>query len=156
MMSFFFSKQKTAYELRISDWSSDVCSSDLGLTEDPALLDVQIGEDNALTVGGEIIGHVTGLRFRPVGHDSTDQRRIIRQAAIRVLGPALQERAATILQLPDTAFSLSPEGGVMLTGPEKDSVALAILAKGPDVQIGRASGRGRRCRSGLYLGVPGI
>src|SRR3546814_4606489 len=26
----FFFKQKTAYEMRISDWSSDVCSSDLG------------------------------------------------------------------------------------------------------------------------------
>src|SRR3546814_8738018 len=26
---FFFVKQKTAYEMRISDWSSDVCSSDL-------------------------------------------------------------------------------------------------------------------------------
>src|SRR3546814_5052072 len=28
-MLFFFFKQKTAYEMRISDWSSDVCSSDL-------------------------------------------------------------------------------------------------------------------------------
>src|SRR3546814_1765009 len=28
---FFFFKQKTAYEMRISDWSSDVCSSDLKL-----------------------------------------------------------------------------------------------------------------------------
>src|SRR3546814_15953828 len=28
-ISFFFFKQKTAYEVRISDWSSDVCSSDL-------------------------------------------------------------------------------------------------------------------------------
>src|SRR3546814_1822989 len=28
---FFFFKQKTAYEMRISDWSSDVCSSDLVL-----------------------------------------------------------------------------------------------------------------------------
>src|SRR3546814_7998945 len=28
-MRFFFFKQKTAYEMRISDWSSDVCSSDL-------------------------------------------------------------------------------------------------------------------------------
>src|SRR3546814_3161343 len=27
--AFFFFKQKTAYEMRISDWSSDVCSSDL-------------------------------------------------------------------------------------------------------------------------------
>src|SRR3546814_3384170 len=30
---FFFFKQKTAYEMRISDWSSDVCSSDLGQIE---------------------------------------------------------------------------------------------------------------------------
>src|SRR3546814_10746276 len=28
---FFFFKQKTAYEMRISDWSSDVCSSDLSV-----------------------------------------------------------------------------------------------------------------------------
>src|SRR3546814_9196154 len=30
LLYFFFFKQKTAYEMRISDWSSDVCSSDLG------------------------------------------------------------------------------------------------------------------------------
>src|SRR3546814_18775907 len=30
MVVFCFFKQKTAYEMRISDWSSDVCSSDLG------------------------------------------------------------------------------------------------------------------------------
>src|SRR3546814_1937882 len=29
IVGFFFFKQKTAYEVRISDWSSDVCSSDL-------------------------------------------------------------------------------------------------------------------------------
>src|SRR3546814_2268354 len=29
LISVFFFKQKTAYEMRISDWSSDVCSSDL-------------------------------------------------------------------------------------------------------------------------------
>src|SRR3546814_10627241 len=32
-MLFFFFKQKTAYEMRISDWSSDVCSSDLFLID---------------------------------------------------------------------------------------------------------------------------
>src|SRR3546814_7772725 len=31
---FFFFKQKTAYEMRISDWSSDVCSSDLTESRD--------------------------------------------------------------------------------------------------------------------------
>src|SRR3546814_6999434 len=33
---FFFFKQKTAYEMRISDWSSDVCSSDLEDRLNPA------------------------------------------------------------------------------------------------------------------------
>src|SRR3546814_7772919 len=37
-MSFFLFKQKTAYEMRISDWSSDVCSSDLVAVERPAAL----------------------------------------------------------------------------------------------------------------------
>src|SRR3546814_3380204 len=35
---FFFFKQKTAYEMRISDWSSDVCSSDLGILDPEALV----------------------------------------------------------------------------------------------------------------------
>src|SRR3546814_7398969 len=34
MLWVFVFKQKTAYEMRISDWSSDVCSSDLGLARD--------------------------------------------------------------------------------------------------------------------------
>src|SRR3546814_2931630 len=35
MFVFFFFKQKTAYEMRISDWSSDVCSSDLAVAQQP-------------------------------------------------------------------------------------------------------------------------
>src|SRR3546814_1354310 len=33
LLYFFFFKQKTAYEMRISDWSSDVCSSDLAAAD---------------------------------------------------------------------------------------------------------------------------
>src|SRR3546814_10765264 len=33
VVCFFFVKQKTAYEMRISDWSSDVCSSDLAFVD---------------------------------------------------------------------------------------------------------------------------
>src|SRR3546814_970801 len=46
----FFFKQKTAYEVRISDWSSDGCSSDL--------LDIQIGR--LKNAGCEIIRSETG------------------------------------------------------------------------------------------------
>src|SRR3546814_8131735 len=37
---FFFFKQKTAYEMRISDWSSDVCSSDLQAQKPSSLLTI--------------------------------------------------------------------------------------------------------------------
>src|SRR3546814_8310526 len=37
MCVFFFFKQKTAYEMRISDWSSDVCSSDLTATANTSI-----------------------------------------------------------------------------------------------------------------------
>src|SRR3546814_4683506 len=57
MLVFFF-KQKTAYEMRISDWSSDVCSSDLdrGFVEnDAASADVDDGVHGA-EVDGDVIG----------------------------------------------------------------------------------------------------
>src|SRR3546814_1317630 len=49
----FFFKQKTAYEMRSSDWSSDVCSSDLALWEESpqtaAELTQRIGAANGWT-----------------------------------------------------------------------------------------------------------
>src|SRR3546814_10896789 len=45
-LCFFFFKQKTAYEMRISDWSSDVCSSDLFATLEPPL-----GGSGAVIIG---------------------------------------------------------------------------------------------------------
>src|SRR3546814_6094141 len=62
-MSLLFFKQKTAYEVRISDWSSDVCSSDLALhpTETP-LRYAQIS----------FVG--------PVGGDCTVETRVLRQS----------------------------------------------------------------------------
>src|SRR3546814_3804818 len=62
LMCCFF-KQKTAYEMRISDWSSDVCSSDLFarlFAEDielAARTDLDVGD---LVVGDEDVGHRGG------------------------------------------------------------------------------------------------
>src|SRR3546814_7802842 len=44
---FFFFKQKTAYEMRISDWSSDVCSSDLMTAQTPDVTEPATGEPEA-------------------------------------------------------------------------------------------------------------
>src|SRR3546814_8397239 len=58
MFCFFFFKQKTAYEMRISDWSSDVCSSDLELfSGNVSLVNASLtysapGDDWSLAIGG--------------------------------------------------------------------------------------------------------
>src|SRR3546814_10178409 len=46
MFCFFFFKQKTAYEMRISDWSSDVCSSDLAFETAPEIHAIGLGNKN--------------------------------------------------------------------------------------------------------------
>src|SRR3546814_7196121 len=74
---FFFFKQKTAYEMRISDWSSDVCSSDLGLrhcafrTVDKQDNPVNHGED-ALNLTAEIgvAGRINDVYPRAVPFDA--------------------------------------------------------------------------------------
>src|SRR3546814_9623916 len=49
--SFFFFKQKTAYEMRISDWSSDVCSSDRRATKpEPPNQSHQKGEPESMAI----------------------------------------------------------------------------------------------------------
>src|SRR3546814_13688868 len=55
---FFFFKQKTAYEMRISDWSSDVCSSDLQV-------ELLAAPDRG---GGEVFVHA-GLEFDVIGFE---------------------------------------------------------------------------------------
>src|SRR3546814_13280972 len=49
---FFFFKQKTAYEVRISDWSSDVCSSDLRFPDANCRL---VAQRTAITLGQQEI-----------------------------------------------------------------------------------------------------
>src|SRR3546814_11785601 len=83
--AFFFFKQKTAYEMRISDWSSDVCSSDLlgrvGIGEGHRQADaigglrqrVAVAEYDDVGVMGAV--HRAGAQFRPdAGRFARDQR----------------------------------------------------------------------------------
>src|SRR3546814_6905788 len=55
---FFFCKQKTAYEMRISDWSSDVCSSDLAVAGFGCAFDLRLCrlEDRGIAdLGADVI-----------------------------------------------------------------------------------------------------
>src|SRR3546814_11997649 len=61
---FVFVKQKTAYELRISDWSSDVCSSDLGQGPRRRLRRDPPQPHPPLRADGRQLGGVAGARRR--------------------------------------------------------------------------------------------
>src|SRR3546814_6739333 len=71
---FFFFKQKTAYEMRISDWSSDVCSSDLEQVTLDAIV-AAFGVDRGDRHRGFVVRHQNAL---PAA---------VRSA--RILGPAV-------------------------------------------------------------------
>src|SRR3546814_4360916 len=64
---FFFFKQKTAYEMRISDWSSDVCSSDLHL-----------GHRARRYEGADVAGLPQGLREERQGRAAAVRLRQLR------------------------------------------------------------------------------
>src|SRR3546814_19250379 len=86
----FFFKQKTAYDMRISDWSSDVCSSDLAEpvlaivdlahfgffddAQDPVLRGLDLVEVGRGNLDQSFIVDVDlGTGF---GHDSSEERRV--------------------------------------------------------------------------------
>src|SRR3546814_7748018 len=83
LFSFFFFKKKTAYELRISDWSSDVCSSDLEIT----LVDQPPVASHHHGMG---VGLFPGLEARA---DGTEQGGIEALALRRSNGPAVLQRS---------------------------------------------------------------
>src|SRR3546814_1284809 len=73
---FFFFKQKTAYEMRISDWSSDVCSSDLTANgfeaSDPQLAMSQAYADDLPT----LVARVADSQDLPTDLARSEERRV--------------------------------------------------------------------------------
>src|SRR3546814_1354945 len=65
LLFFFFFKQKTAYEMRISDWSSDVCSSDLSLD----LFEQEPRLDQARAIGALLAERLERSEERRVGKE---------------------------------------------------------------------------------------
>src|SRR3546814_8721631 len=57
-MIFFLFKQKTAYEMRISDWSSDVCSSDLRRSADRPPFARKVDGAGVLAVNAKILAKI--------------------------------------------------------------------------------------------------
>src|SRR3546814_8599760 len=127
---FFFFKQKTAYEMRISDWSSDVCSSDL-LIEDvegalwtralleerrtrthPGLRRVVVGVDPPAGVGGDACGIVVA------GLAEDGRAHVLEDASVHGLHPEGWARAVAAAAgrwQADKVVAEVNNGGAMVT-----------------------------------------
>src|SRR3546814_2417858 len=116
---FFFFKQKTAYEMRISDWSSDVCSSDL--TSDRLYFEPLTAEDVLEILSVEMSnGTLAGVIVQFGGQTPLKLAQALEDAGVPILGTS-----------PD-AIDLA-----------EDRERFAALI---DKQIGRASCRERVCQ----------
>src|SRR3546814_15745448 len=128
-MLFFFFKQKTAYEMRISDWSSDVCSSDLL---------VVLVRSTLFGVGSIVIQALLPLVARDlVGGGSFTYGVLLGAFGIGAVGGAV---GSGVLHQ-----RLSTEGVVRVA-----SIAFAVatvnVGVSPFLQSGRASRRERVCQ----------
>src|SRR3546814_19925397 len=95
-MFFFFFKQKTAYEMRISDWSSDVCSSDLFLAAHVAAdrgLALVAGDDLHL---GRLADHAHGRAHRLAREELQEVWHAL-AADLLVVGEAEMDRCREIV-----------------------------------------------------------
>src|SRR3546814_19391193 len=137
--SFFcFFKQKTAYEMRISDWSSDVCSSDLEFVESVGRM--------ALDHAGEHIAE-PGIGFDAVELGGLDQR--------ANHGPAMTAAVASGEQMVFPAECHRTDGAFDRLGVEFDADVVEEAGQaGPpsesiaDGAIGRAACRERGGQEG--------
>src|SRR3546814_1063297 len=131
---FFFFKQKTAYEMRISDWSSDVCSSDLH-TAEGVTVETEAG---AVAAGAAIV---------------TVSTSVLAAEAILFDPPLSAEKRAALAAIPlgranklALAFDGDPFGGlntvsIRLAEATADTLLLQIRPFGRDLVTGFLGGR---------------
>src|SRR3546814_15721396 len=129
---FFFFKQKTAYEMRISDWSSDVCSSDL-----PSALAPQ-GPADTSTIAHDA-GH--GFAYLPLEHrPPRDERELARFLEQRLASTGHFDHAAKPALDPLSGTRLRERHASVLRRLAGGGQPFAALESPPTVfQIARTS-----------------
>src|SRR3546814_9285305 len=98
MCLFFFFKQKTAYEMRISDWSSDVCSSDLSRRKPYA---VQLADGMELPVKqratpGGVVERALGLTVEHFDHRTPNGLLRARAEFLVALSVLMRDRKSVV------------------------------------------------------------
>src|SRR3546814_14272773 len=126
-MIVFFFKQKTAYEMRISDWSSDVCSSDLAFRNAVAGVTTRRSE----TLADALVSAAEG--------DFVFTRPETSQALFEAAAPSLDAAAVTAACRERMEGMRPPRARV----PPKTPIASGPAALLTELQIGTGTSRGR-------------
>src|SRR3546814_4086064 len=125
-LTFFFFKQKTAYELRMSDWSSDVCSSDLSVL--PQGIDAALYDRRS----------VVTRRLKPVPVEAIARGYLIGsgwrdyQKTGRVSGITLPDGLRQAQQLPQPVFTPSTKAAV---GDHDENIDFDTMVRGIGAEL---------------------
>src|SRR3546814_1817830 len=111
MLCIFFFKQKTAYEMRISDWSSDVCSSDLFAQSGGVAVTDELSEAAALSGAPELSASATARppasKFERRLSEASLAARRSGEIAARPAARATPPRPDAVLARPDWPAALA-------------------------------------------------
>ncbi|MFC5342597.1 helicase-related protein [Brevundimonas staleyi] len=76
----------------------------------------EVAPDGIVTVDGEEVGHLEGVRFAPSAGGSALADRTLKTAALRAVGPEIARRLGKLAADADEAFSVTPEGEILWSG----------------------------------------
>jgi len=76
----------------------------------------EVAGDGIVTVDGETVGHLEGVRFAPDTGGSALADRTLKAAALRAVTPEIARRLGRLAADPDEAFGVTPEGDVLWSG----------------------------------------
>jgi len=76
----------------------------------------EVADDGVVTVDGEAVGHLEGVRFAVASGGSALADRTLKTTALRAVGPEIARRLGKLAADGDDAFSVTPEGDVLWSG----------------------------------------
>ena len=79
-------------------------------------LAAEVAGDGQVTIEGEVVGHLDGVRFAPEKGSTTLADRTLKTAAGRAVGPEIARRLGALTADDDTAFSVTPDGAILWRG----------------------------------------
>src|SRR3546814_15025496 len=124
---FFFFKQKTAYDVRISDWSSDVCSSDLAEVVDLRTL-VPFDREAVLPSVAKTGRLVLVDNSHKMGSVASEIAAVVAAEGFENLRKPIQRVATSTLQIP---YNMTLAKQLYRTTVQLDAQIRRLLSRGP-------------------------